>query len=306
MRSVLRHPIETHSLRRACADRGFWTSCIAALLAVAYSGAFAADLPVRGPAAAPIPAAPPVYNWTGFYVGVNGGWGWSSFDTTFAPGQFPNTIDFTTQLLHTSVNSAVFGGQLGYNWQLNNWVLGVEGDFDGTSMHDTQQIAFPTARGGGAGDFLGAIDVFSATNRIDWLASVRGRIGVLWGPGLLYFTGGGAWEEVKRSLFVLDHSGVVGPPPPGTVAGEIATSATFSSVRPGFVVGGGYEWLIAPHWTVRGEYLFYNFGKSDDDVLVFPIAMCGSGPTPASACNIPVTAGKNNVNVVRFGVNYKF
>jgi hypothetical protein len=57
---------------------------------------------------------------------------------------------------------------------------------------------------------------------------------------------------------------------------------------------------------VRGEYLFYEFSSSDSDVLVFPITMCGSGPTPASACNIPVATGSNHVNVVRLGVNYRF
>ena len=88
--------------------------------------------------------------------------------------------------------------------------------------------------------------------------------------------------------------------------GDIFTSATFTSTRSGFVLGGGYEWLSAPHWTVRGEYLFYDFGKSDNNVLTFPIAQCGSGPTPASLCNVPVTTGKNFVNVVRFGLNYRF
>jgi len=251
--------------------------------------------PLKAP---PLPPSAPVYSWTGFYVGVNGGWGWSSFDTIFDPGQFPNTIDFTRQFLHTSVNGGVYGGQLGYNWQLNNWVLGVEGDFNGAGMSDTQQIAIDSMRFPGRG----ATNLFSVTDKINWLASIRGRIGVLWGPGLLYFTGGGAWEQVKRSPSATTHSGV----PVGSDLGSIATSPTFTSTRSGFVVGGGYEWLFAQHWTVRGEYLFYDFGNSDNDVLVFPITQCGSGPTPASACNIPVTTGKNNVNVVRFGLNYRF
>jgi outer membrane immunogenic protein len=215
------------------------------------------------------------------------------------PGQFPNTIDFTDQGLHSSVNGGVYGGQLGYNWQLNNWVLGVEGDFDGAAMSGRQQIEFPTMRFPGRG----ITDLFSVNDRINWLASIRGRIGVLWGPGLLYVTGGAAWEEVKRSPFAHDPSGVVGA---AGEPGAIETSANFTSTRSGFVVGGGYEWLFAPRWTVRGEYLFYDFGNSDNDVLTFPIAQCGSGPTPTDRCNIPVTTGKNFVNVVRFGLNYRF
>ena len=161
----------------------------------------------------------------------------------------------------------------------------------------TQQISVGSMRFPGRGT-----NEFSVTDKIEWLASIRGRIGVLLGPGLLYFTGGVAWEEAKSSLSAHTHSGVVVAPE----LGDIFTSATFTSTRSGFVLGGGYEWLFAPHWTMRGEYLFYDFGKSDNNVLTFPIAQCGSGPTPANLCNIPVTTGKNFVNVVRFGLNYRF
>ena len=119
------------------------------------------------PAIVPVP-----YSWTGLYVGANGGWGSSSFNTTFMPGQFPNTIDFTTQGPHTSVNGGVYGGQLGYNWQLNNWVLGVEGDFDGaSSLSGTQQVSVPTMRFPGRGT-----NEFSVTDKIEWLASIRRRL----------------------------------------------------------------------------------------------------------------------------------
>ncbi len=166
--------------------------------------AYAADLPVRGPAYTPPSPVALAPSWTGFYVGANGGWGWSSFGTAFVPdpnGAFvaPDDMDLAgPESFNTRVNGAVFGGQIGYNWQMGNWVLGVEGDFDGAGISGAQQIV------GGSPDSPGlpTTNVVSASQRVDWLASIRGRVGVLWGPGLLYFTGGGAWEGVTRNQSV--------------------------------------------------------------------------------------------------------
>jgi outer membrane immunogenic protein len=104
---------------------------------------------------------------------------------------------------------------------------------------------------------------------------------------LLYFTGGGAWEGVRRDLLV-------------SIFGDTAAS-NFSSTRAGFVIGGGYEWQVAQHWTVRAEYLFYDFGSTNTDSLTLPDCNLS---TPG-ACNVAFTTGKNNISVARIGINYK-
>ena len=111
-----------------------------AISIVAFSSAtaWAADMAVK----APIPLPAPVNSWTGFYIGANGGWGWSSFDTAFVPdpnGAFVAGGDLAgPRFFNTRTNGGVFGGQIGYNWQTGNWVLGVEGDFDVASISGTQ------------------------------------------------------------------------------------------------------------------------------------------------------------------------
>ena len=228
---------------------------LASVALICAGGAHAADMAVKAPPMAPYVPAP---NWTGFYIGVNGGWGWTN----------------------DNIDGAVFGGQIGYNWQMSNWVLGIEGDFDGAGISGTRQSVFANA----VAPFT---DGFSATARTNWLASIRGRLGYVWGPGLLYFTGGGAWEDV--TVHAMFSDGFAGQ----SVAGS------FSQTRSGFVIGGGYEWMVAPSWTVRAEYLFYDFSNDNANSLALPnCAVLG--------CGANVSHNNNEINVFRLGANYKF
>jgi len=229
--------------------------------------ALAADLQRRS-APEVVEAAAPAATWTGFYTGVNTGWAWSSFHT--GVDAFPAVSGFP-QFVGTSVDGAMFGTVVGYNFQRGNWVLGLEGDFVDTSITGTQQaIGTPS----------GAV---SATNRIEWLASARGRVGVLWWEGLVYGTAGIAWQQTTHDAMVV-----------GTTAADIVSSSS-SSTRTGFVVGAGYEWMLNQTWSVRAEYLFYDFGGTDTDAVLLP-----SGATVNS------TTGTNTVHTIRFGANLRF
>jgi outer membrane immunogenic protein len=97
--------------------------------------ALAADLPARTYTKAPV-YVEPVYDWTGFYIGLNGGYSWGNSSNTFTAG----TLPVTTASQH--MNGWVFGGQAGYNWQFNrSWVFGIEGDIDATGQDGTATLA---------------------------------------------------------------------------------------------------------------------------------------------------------------------
>lgn len=139
-------------------------------LALMMGSANAADLPRRQamPMKAPVYEAP--YNWTGFYIGINGGGGWGHSDWD-AYGTGFNT------------SGGLVGGTIGYNYQMGQVVFGLEGDGDWSNL-----------RGSGS---CGGI---SCETRNDWLATARGRIGYSFGRVLPYITGGGAFGDIKSSL----------------------------------------------------------------------------------------------------------
>jgi outer membrane immunogenic protein len=228
----------------------------------------AADLGVR-PAPQVVAPAPIAPTWTGLYVGFNGGWEWTqSNNVSFTPvgalaGLFP---PFS---LSQESSGAVFGGQLGYNYQAGNWVFGIEGDVDGVGSQKSFKTAFEPTTGA----------FFSASATPQWLATVRGRLGYTWGPGMIYITGGGAWTGVEFN--VNDGGGA---------------SSSFTNTRSGWTVGAGYEWMIAPSWMVRAEYLYYGFSGNVNNTTTIP--GLGTG--------IAHNWDKMNTNVVRLGLNYKF
>ena len=263
---------------------------LGAIAAVTIVGsAFAADLAVKAP---PPPA--PVWSWTGFYIGANGGWGWANSNTTATT--FQSTVTaipvIPNQNFSQNLDGAVFGAHLGYNWQVGpNWLIGLEGDFDGANINKSRAliVADPLLGSGGT-----ATDGFMVHSQIQWLASIRGRIGWTAGPNLFYFTGGGAWEQVNRN-FLLSTD---------TAAGVFSESAagTFTTTKSGWVAGLGYERMIAQNWIVRAEWLHYGF--SGLGAVSLPIS-CGT-PGVTATCGQTFAGGNNHTDVVRLGVSYKF
>ena len=122
--------------------------------------------------AAPAYVVPPLYNWTGFYVGINGGYGWgtSSFSAPFTTGSF-------------DTSGGLVGGTLGYNWQSGQVVFGLEGDLDWTSIRGSSPCG-----------------ASSCETRNDWLGTVRGRLGYAFDRFMPYVTGGAAFGNIKTSI----------------------------------------------------------------------------------------------------------
>jgi len=203
----------------------------------------AADLGARpitkGPVAAPIVA----YNWTGCYIGVNGGGKAGKFtgNTTILPATltFPGAginDDFDTQ--------GLVGGQIGCQWQSGNWVFGLEGDVDATRI--SQDFVAPV----GLAPFFFPGDTLELRNR--WQASVRGRLGYAWDRFLVYGTGGVAFADVRATF------GFAGVP-----FGFPTTFVEDSQTLVGGTVGGGFEYGITENLSFGVEYRFSDFGHQD-------------------------------------------
>jgi outer membrane immunogenic protein len=252
------------------------------------------------------------FTWAGFYAGVNAGgaWGRSEASTTtdcsvpFTPGYFcfagsgaANGLAVAASGTGSIKGSGFTGGvQAGYNWQSNNLVYGLEADFGAFNLSGSRRASanYPVAAGGGGPTTANVYTVGSSFDT-DWLFTFRGRLGWTLSPNLLvYATGGWAVTDLKVSnSFSDDYIG--GGATQGAV--ENASKSTFKS---GAVVGGGLEWALGNRWTVKGEYLYLNFGKV---IASGVISNAGQGAGYAQALS---TSSDMTAHVARLGVNYKF
>jgi len=243
--------------------------------------AAAADLPMK----AASPPAPAAYNWTGCYVGANGGGGAtaSSFTSTVDPGTHlllgdPAVVgaDGTGEM---NASNFLGGGQAGCNFQSGTLVYGLEGDFD--YFHSKIQFInpFDTLTGGAA---------FTLTQTLttDFVATVRPRIGVAADRNLGYITGGVAFTHASYTEAYADAL-----VPPGLGA------ATGSKSLIGWTVGAGWEHAWTDHWTFKAEYLFAAFPTTG---ALGAITDAGGG------ANTLHGSADLIMQVVRLGANYKF
>jgi outer membrane immunogenic protein len=235
--------------------------------------------------------APPEcdFTWTGFYFGGNAGYGWGNADTDFDPLPDPATFgDLNPTTLNPDPSGFIGGGQLGFNWQWNKWlVLGIETDFQGTDIEgNTRRFGFLDFDGDIANDDPNVF--IEAHERMQWFGTTRGRIGIA--PIcrlLIYGTGGVAYGNVDYSASTNFDNGFTYP-------------VKFSETNVGWTAGGGIEYAIGHHWTVRVEYLHYDLGSQDrtQNQLFFGVPQ---GPPFFVHYNFDT-----NGNIVRGAINFKF
>jgi outer membrane immunogenic protein len=266
---------------------------IVATSALGIGSASAADLAARPYTKAPPPVAS-VYNWTGFYVGVNGGWvgsnngSLSNVGTDTGLGGLGTAVNVgLIPFAATGFNNSggMVGGTVGYNWQVApSWVVGFEGDIDWVSAKRTVNTGFITVPG-----FVPVAT--SYTRELDWLATFRGRVGFLATPALLlYATGGGAAGEVKiGNQFICPTCA----PPSSTQAGTVGTNDTTAV---GWTVGAGFEWKFAPAWSMKAEYLYVDLGNHSSAITY----------TYGANTSSLTSSVHDTFNVARVGVNYAF
>ncbi|MGH6811693.1 MAG: outer membrane protein [Methylocella sp.] len=192
--------------------------------------AFAADLGTRPPPPVYLPP-PPIFTWTGLYLGGQIGYAWGSDPI--------DVVDFTgfspPAFFNTKPQGVIGGAHLGYNLQINQWVVGLEGTVDGTSVEGTRTSA---------GGFV------TMHSNADVQGSIRARLGVAFDRVLIYGTGGAAFAGITNGY-------TLGAP-------FFVNDETDSKTRTGWTVGGGLEYAVTNNWSIRAEYRYSDFGRSPD------------------------------------------
>jgi outer membrane immunogenic protein len=303
--------------------RSLSTAAIAALSTIILTQVVsAADLPRKAPAPMFLPT--PVINWTGFYAGLNGGGTWGNnnsvntvsdpvqgfFDGVASGSYAANSALGATGNISVGDNAAfIGGGQIGYNWQFAPaWVAGIEADIQGVSHNNGGSILNTSV---GPFPWAGAAEVLTtqitSSKRLDYLGTVRGRVGFLLNQTLLvYGTGGLAYAGVKASTSISQSNNDCQQFPGACIVTSVATTGSFSDTRSGWTIGGGVEWMFAPQWSAKGEYLYYDLGSVtfNNGTLLFGNGTFGGAGGPAQIASQSTT--KFSGSVVRAGVNYHF
>jgi outer membrane immunogenic protein len=289
--------------------RHFVIAVSAALIA---GSALGADLPSRKAPILPPPPPPPL--WTGIYVGVNAGGTWAndaSTDMASSPIAITGVLGANVLAPWAAAGSSVSvpgggnggfigGGQIGYNWQFNNsFVAGIEADIQGVAGNRSSS-SVATSLAGPPAPFLATTTtqtVVGVSKSLDYIGTVRGRLGWLVTPTLLlYGTGGLAYGGVNSSTSI---AGGYQPTPTYT---NWFSAGSFSDTRVGWTAGGGVEWLFLPNWSAKVEYLYYDLGT----VTYSGGAYSSFDPVNLVFSNASQVTTRFHGNIVRAGLNYHF
>ncbi len=242
---------------------------IAATIVFAALG-MTAEARAADPSVAQAPPAPPApMNWTGFYVGVDAGYGWGDGGADISPpiAGTPTHYSFTR-------NGFIGGVDGGYNYQFNDWlVFGAEADFSGSAIGGLRSSSFVVA---------GLTSYGEASQELQWVGTVRGRIGVpVMNQFLVYATGGLSYGQTEYRY---------------TLSSVNSLSARESNLSLGWVAGAGAEYWLMPFWTVRAEFLYFDLGsRTINDAAVGVIVRPQSARFP-----------NNDTAVFRVGIDYHF
>jgi opacity protein-like surface antigen len=272
-------------MRHSSKSKAIAFAAVTVCALVANGAACSADKPAgiyaKAPAA-PLPEA--VYDWSGFYAGVNAGAAWGSYDpatSTVPGGLFPSTA--LTSVVNgaglQSINAKGFSGgeQIGYNRQFGRLVVGLEADLNYLHLNgeaNSGPVAYPFNPG--------RQFVISAYGHGDWLATLRPRAGFAADSWLFYATGGLAATNIKGDLLYT-----------GNLGGR--QSAAINANKFGYAVGGGVEWGFADQLSVKAEYLHVSFERT------------AAGQTFSNLPAQPFDQSEDlTANVVRLGLNYRF
>jgi opacity protein-like surface antigen len=244
----------------------------------------AAVMPTKVPVKALGPVIGPT-NWTGFYIGGFLGMAYGNTDVRFVgdPGNAGN---------NPRVAGGLGGGELGYNYQVRNWVFGVEGDIGAANLHGTRTCG--TATGKDSNGIQAAFDpaFLTCQDKSNWMATAAARIGYSWDRTLFYVKGGGAWTDDGVSV------GCIFGPNNGAIPGStcinqaLALTNGFSNsgTRAGWLIGYGTEFDLGHNWSAKAEYDYIDFGSR----------------TALATDGVTTLRDSGALSQVKIGVNYRF
>jgi outer membrane immunogenic protein len=241
------------------------TITLASVAALIGTPVLAADMAVKARPAPPV-IPPPVYSWTGCYLGGNVGGAWQHNSTFDAVAIFDTGGD------HGS--SVIGGAQVGCDYQFaSNWVIGIQGMFDWTDINSSHLYPGTTT------ETLGI--------KTKWVDTLTGRIGyTVWPQTLLYFKGGGAWARV-------DYSDA------DPINGGFPYAGQASVARSGWTVGGGVEYAFLPNWSAFAEYDYIDLGNRNVSLTYSCVGGCGFQ-------NPYIYTVSHNISEFLVGINYRF
>jgi len=246
----------------------------------------AAGVTVPAADLSPLPAWPwdglsAPFSWAGLYGGVNAGWGLEhdgGAPICIGPSAVSNGGACPDDAVGGSIHAGeIAGAQIGYNWQLDRFVFGVETDFQWSNVNGETDVAFIEPA------LDTALKTFADNLSHQWFGTLRGRFGVAWGHTLFYVSGGLAYARIAANSWVLFENG--------------ATSAAGGDfLRAGWVAAAGIEQALTANWSVKAEVLWYDLGT---------ITVSGLS-TPASPALIGGKTFDTTMAIYRGGINYRF
>jgi outer membrane immunogenic protein len=274
---------------------------IAALFALGIASADAEEMAT--PPSAFITARVPYLAWSGFYVGINGGFGWGNSSVSYTPNDPAAQAGIGTAKSIGQVgirrDGPLAGGQVGFNWQVNSlWLVGAEADYQWSNLNGTAYSPFHLT--GVAG-----LSTFSANQTVQSFGTFRARMGVTpFDSLLLYGTGGLAVGEVNENLNLTGATG-------GTTAlgfsyrcfagGTACFSGAPSQIRVGWTAGAGAEYAITTNITFKTEILYVHLQAPNATATATALNTVGTTPSSFTANFPPVYFA-----IVRGGLNYRF
>ncbi len=212
--------------------------------------------------------------WTGWYIGVNGGYGWSDHSDLLADPSIISIIPYRG----LSPSGGFGGGQIGYNWQ-GVWyphiVLGIEADIQGAGIEDNDKVSSP-----------GFPFTSFFESRLDFFGTVRGRLGYAFGSSLLYATAGFAYGVVHNEIDGTRN------------LGQFAIVYKNTGTATGHAAGGGYEYKVNPAWSLKAEYQYIDLGRNDPTTIFQSQFL--------DPCFLSTRCHDDAFHTVRVGLNYHF
>jgi outer membrane immunogenic protein len=268
------------------------------------------------------PPADPIWTWTGWYVGGNVGYSWGR---DHGPITLSDPVAGTLFSVagNTHLDGVIGGGQIGYNWQIKNWVYGLEADIQASGQRGNTNLVCPggtaTALTGPAGLAIlngtcslghvgdtaaGNVPAFPVTDslseKLDWFGTFRGRIGPTVTPKTFaYLTGGLAYGHVNVADTVSGINIIGAQGVNGSTLVPVGAGVSTGTIKAGWTIGAGIESVLWGNWTGKIEYLYIDLGTVSGSFAT-PII------TPAGNNLIASYSSHVTDNILRVGLNYQF